>query len=36
MYKWEDLPNAFERLETYKPKKPHYRLCVNVGDWARA
>ena len=35
MYKWKDFPKAYDKLKNKKGGKPHFRLCVNVGEWAR-
>ena len=32
VYKWEDLPKGYDKLEN---GKPHFRVCVEVGNWAR-
>jgi len=33
VYKWEDLPKGYDKLEN---GKPHFRVSVDVGTWARA
>ena len=35
MYDWLDFPKAYAKLKDHTGGKPHFRLCVNVGEWAR-